>query len=234
MPKPQSEKTVTLISGQLYIYKRPKSPLWQTRFKVAGRWYRLSTKQALEVQARERAYEQFMETKYREKIGLPTINRKFSYLAQLAKSTMDDDTKNGNGKVMYSHYKSVIDTYLVPFFGKKNVDSIGYNDLQEFELWRREKMERTPAASTINNHNAALNRVFEEGVARGFLQPSKVPKLKNRGKKSDVRPTFTLDEYRQLYRFMRGWKDRGRGGKPRHMRYLLRDYVLFLAASGIR
>jgi hypothetical protein len=52
-------------------------------------------------------------------------------------------------------------------------------------------MGREPKASTLNTHNSAMNRVFDEAVARGFLAHKNVPMLVNKGEKSERRPDFT-------------------------------------------
>lgn len=234
MANTKSTSTVTMIPGSLNLTRRTDSGIWQAHYKVDGKWFRASTRKDDTDEAKRVALDLMMETKYRQKLGVPVVTRKFRNVAQLAGKAMQDDMDAGRGKVIFKHYIGVIDNYLIPFFGNYNIDTIDYPKLLEFEGWRRKKIGREPASSTINTHNAALNRVFDEAVARGFLTQSKVPNLKNKGKKSERRPAFTLDEYRHLYRFMRGWIKEGRNGKPRMMRQLLRDYVLILANSGAR
>lgn len=95
-------------------------------------------------------------------------------------------------------------------------------------------MGREPKASTLNTHNSAMNRVFDEAVARGFVAQGKVPILSNKGESAERRPDFSRDEYRTLIRKLPHWIDQGKGGKSRDMRHLLRDYVLILANTGMR
>lgn len=230
----KSASTVTVIQGSLHLTRRSDSVIWQAHYRVDGKWFRTSTRKSDSDEAKQAALDLMMETKYRQKFGVPVVTRKFRNVALLASKAMKDDLDAGRGKVIYKHYLGVIENYLIPFFGNHNIDTIDYPKLIEFEGWRRKRIGHEPASSTINTHNAALNRVFDEAVDRGFLMRSKVPSLKNKGKKSERRPTFTLDEYRHLYRFMRGWIKEGRNGKPRMMRQLLRDYVLILANSGAR
>ena len=52
-------------------------------------------------------------------------------------------------------------------------------------------MDREPKASTLNTHNSAMNRVFDEGVARGVLAHKNMPMLVKKGEKSERRPDFT-------------------------------------------
>jgi integrase len=95
-------------------------------------------------------------------------------------------------------------------------------------------MGREPKASTLNTHNSAMNRVFEEAVARGFIANKNVPLMVNRGEKSARRPAFTRDEYATMIRKMPSWINSGKAGKPTDMRHLMRDYVLIMANTGMR
>ena len=114
------------------------------------------------------------------------------------------------------------------------VTSIDYELLQRFAKWRADKIGREPMARTLITHNSALNRVFDEAVVRGYMNRSHVPVLINKGRDSTRRPDFSADEYRSLIRTLPSWIDKGREGKSRDMRHLLRDYVLILANTGIR
>jgi len=234
MPNKLKSDTLPIIHNQLYLTKRHNSRFWQCRYKIDNHWFRTSTNKEDLAEAKEAALEKMLETKLRQKLGIPTVTRKFRNVAQLAARQMQDDLEAGRGKVIYKHYLAVIEQYLIPHFGNQNIDKINYSNLLEYEQWRREKMQREPAASTINTHNAALNRIFDEAVNRGFLQRSKLPTLRNKGNKTEQRPAFTIPEYTKLYRYMRGWVRKGRNGKPRMMRQLLREYVLILANTGMR
>ena len=94
----------------------------------------------------------------------------------------------------------MIERYLIPFFGAQFVTSIDSDKIQSFYEWRREKMGREPKASTLNTHNSAMNRVFDEAAARGFIAHKSVPLMVNRGEKSERRPDFTREEYATLIR----------------------------------
>ena len=75
------------------------------------------------------------------------------------------------------------------------VTTIDYEKVQQFYEWRRERWGVSQRHSTLNTHNSAMNRVFEEAVARGFIAHKNVPLLVNRGEKSERRPDFTREEY---------------------------------------
>jgi integrase len=95
-------------------------------------------------------------------------------------------------------------------------------------------MGKEPKASSITNHNSALNKIFDYAEQHGWITPAVRPTLKNKGDKGQARPAFTLAEYRTLVRKLPAWTKRASTDKSRMMRELLREYVLILANTGIR
>lgn len=91
-----------------------------------------------------------------------------------------------------------------------------------------------PAKSTLNTHNSALNRVLDEALLRGWITESIKPTVLNKGVKSESRGAFTLDEYQKIYKGLRRWTGTGHRQTTRELREVLREYVLFLANTGIR
>ena len=87
---------------------------------------------------------------------------------------------------------------MIPILGNHNVDRIDNAVLVEFQKQRLTMMGKTPSASVLNNHNSALNRVFDEALERGYMTKLQAPVLRNDGLKSERRPDFTLEEYQAL------------------------------------
>ena len=114
------------------------------------------------------------------------------------------------------------------------MDSIDYELLRKFDAWRAEKMGKVPTASSVGTHISAINRVFDEGIERGYVSALKRPHLFNRGRSGGRRPDFTFEEYRKIIRNLKKWCDAGRIGRTRAMRELMRDYVLILINTGMR
>ena len=127
----------------------------------------------------------------------------------------------------------VLNRYLVSYFGNRFVTSIDYKELQCLAKWPADNMGREPMASTLNNHDPDLNRIFEEAAVRGYMTRSHVPVLINKGRDSIGRPNFFADEYRMLIQVLPSWIDKGREGKSGDMRHLMHNYVLTLANTGI-
>jgi len=229
-----AETSVAILDGAVVLTLRPRSSAWQARFRIGGKWLRVTTKQSDLDKAKEAARDLYLRARFRNEEGLPVISKRFSQVAELAKKRMDDALKAGEGKTVFKDYIIAIDNYLTPFFGKYNITSIDYALVGQFAAWRKTKMGHEPKASSISTHNSALNRIFDEAMQHGYMTKSQVPELKNKGAKSERRPDFTLEEYRHLTRFMLKWVTDGRAGKSRWMRELLRDYVLVLANTGMR
>jgi integrase len=226
--------THLILDGEVRLYRRERSKRWQTAFSIDGHVVRVSTGKRNLEEAKEYARETFLEYKFRHKNNLPVVSKKFSDVARLAIADMRKQLDAGLGKRVYEDYIVCIERYLIPFFGAQYVTSIDYDKIQQFYDWRRNKMGREPKASTLNTHNSAMNRVFDEAVARGFLAHKNVPMLVNKGEKSERRPDFTREEYATMIRKLPSWINQGKAGKPTDMRHLMRDYVLILANTGMR
>lgn len=233
MPQKASH-TVHILEGKATLYQRPTTPQWFVRYKVGGKWLRSTTKQNTLEAAKQAAVDIVTNAWFREKNDLPIVNKRFKHVANLAIKRMDDLLANGQGKVTYKHYTQAINKYLIKFLGNHNIDKIDYALLSKFSIWRAQQMRTKPSQSCINTHNSALNRVFDEALLRGFITKSQVPYLENKGIASERRDDFTVEEYKQLYQYMRKWVKDAREGREKAIRNLLRDYVLILANTGIR
>jgi integrase len=226
--------THVLMENELVLYRREHSNIWQCRFKVDSTWQRATTKQRDIKKAKAAARELMIEAEVRKRSNLPVITRKFRHVAKLAIERMNNESAAGRGKASFVDYIRVIDDYLIPHFGNHSITNIDYAALEAFDAWRIEKMGKAPTHSTLLNHNAALNRVFDEGVARGFLTDANRPKLEAKGKASDRRPDFDLNEVRALRSNFEPWIERGRNEQSKELRALLRDYVDVLLDTGAR
>ena len=229
-----SENSVTILDGAVVLTLRPHSAAWQARFRIGNKWMRVTTKQGELEKAKVAAQDIYLRARFRKDEGLPVVSKRFSQVAALAKHKMEVQLKVGEGKSVFKDYITSINNYLVPFFGNYNIANIDYALVIAFGTWRKVKMGHEPKSSTISTHNSALNRIFDEAMANGYMTKSQVPELKNKGAKSQRRPDFSMDEYRQLFRYMRSWIKAGKDGRSRRMRELLRDYVLILANTGMR
>lgn len=226
---------VQVISDQAVIYKRDRSSVWQCRYKGKDKkWHRTSTGEKDQKAATAAALRLYYEAEVKRENKLPVNTKRFDSVAKSVVQRMEEELKAGEGKAVYNSYIGAINSHLIPFFGKHNIDSITAGLLAKFDAHRTKTLGRVPAASTITNHNSALNKVFDFAEIHGWITPAVRPSLKNKGKKTQARPAFTMEEYRTLIRKLPAWSSKGRTAKTKMMRELLRDYVLVLANTGIR
>ena len=229
-------RLVHMRDGQVTLYKRERSGVWQMRFRLFDKkWHRVTTGYEDLEYAKKKAGDIYDRARFLEELGIPPLNKRFDAVAEAAKVELQSDLANGVGKKIYVDYISVIDNYLIPFFGKKFLTNIKHQDIAEFELWRSNKMKRKLMASTMLTHFAAYNRIFDLAVARGWLSDKHpVPRLGTKGEKSTPRPAFTRKEIDYLLNFMKTWSEGGKKQEAHNGRLLLRDYIEVLIATGMR
>ena len=233
MPE-KKETTHTLMDNGLVIYRRERSSIWQCRFKVDGVWQRASTKERDIKEAKRKARELMIEAEIRKRSNLPVVTRKFRDVAKLAIQRMEDKEKNKEGKVSFKDYKRIIQDYLIPALGNRLITNIDSAALDHLDAERIRIMEKAPSNSTLLSHNAALNLVFDEAVIRNFLTDANRPKLEAKGRKSDRRPDFDLNESRAVLAHFEKWISDARNERSREMRQIMRDYVEMLLDTGAR
>jgi integrase len=231
-----SLNSVQILDGNVTLTQRKRSSAWQARYKIGFDWIRTTTKEKEIERAKKVAENIYLRARFREAEGLPIVSKRFDVVARQANSKMRAALAANACKKVYADYVRVIDNYLIPFFGNYNISNISYSLIQQYSIWRDNKIGRSTKASTINTHNSALNKVFEEALIHSYMNKAQIPMLVNKGVKSERRSDFTLDEYRALVAFMRDWINEVEMKRKKSiaMRQLLRDYVLILANTGMR
>lgn len=233
----QTQPNVLLLrDGELVLYRRSRSLLYQCRFKLAdGKWHRFSTRKASLENAIARACDMYDEARYREKLGLAHRTHSFAQIAALTLVDLRKQIDASTGMTAYHSYATCIEKYFVPYFAERKLEELTHTDIVEFELWRDRQMTRKPKSSTLNNFTSAWNRVIATAVERGYLSERvPIPKLTSKGLKGKTRPAFSEDEINSLLVFMETWQGKGQKAVEREMRPLLRDYVEMLLLTGIR
>jgi len=228
------DTTHVLMDRKLVLYQRERSDVWQCRYKVDGQWHRATTKEYEFDKAKARAERLMIEAEIRKAAQLPVVTRKFRDIAKHAIKRMEDELAAGGGKVVFRDYIAAINGHMVPFLGSYGMTGIDIAVIDEFYAWRAKRTGKAATRSTVMTYNGALGRVFKEAVDRGFLSPAKVPPLVAKGKKSERRPAFTLEEARKLRNGFDDWIELARDDKSKELRQLLRDYVIVLLDTGAR
>lgn len=228
------------IQDGLYIYLQDNSANWYARFVIDGKWYAKGTKKKDQSAAEKRASELLAEYRLMLEHDIPIKRSKrarkylFPVVADLAIERMSSELAAGNGRVIFSDYIQALNKYHKEFFKDCSILDIDQQLLADFDTWRIQKLGRVPAKSTVLNHNAAFNRVFDEAVILGFMVPTQVPQLKNSGVVGERRAAFSEEEFERLEKKAYEFVGQAITEKSKMIRELVRDYIVVAANSGIR
>jgi integrase len=223
------------IHKNLRLDKRKGSTNWYARLTLAnGKRVIKSTGTDSFEDAKEHAMRLYYETQARIANKLPASTRKFKAVAEHTIQRMQADEAAGVGKQAYRDYTQALRRWLIPYFGATDIAKVDLAGLTAFDQWRTKELGRVPAQSTINNHNAALNRVLNEAELRGWITKSLRPTLLNKGVETQSRGSYTVAEYTAIVAALRTWHTKTDKVHAKATRNVLRNYVLFLANTGIR
>jgi integrase len=227
---------IYLRDGEVVVYRRSHSMLYQCRYKLAdGTWFRQTTGKASIEHAVAVACDLYDEARYRQRLGLAHQTHTFAQIAAVTLAELRLKIDASTGRTAYTDYVSCIERYFLPYFAQRRLEELTYTDIQQFELWRDRQMQRKPKTSTLMNFASAWNKLLGVAVARGYISERvPVPKLSTRGEKGKTRPAFSEEEITKLLTFMDTWQHGGTRDSEREIRKLLRDYVEMLLLTGMR
>ena len=80
--------TPTLMDGEVRLFKRKHSKVWQVAFTLDGRQVRVSSKKRILNDAVAAAREIYLDYRFRQKNGLPVISKRFADVAALCRATI--------------------------------------------------------------------------------------------------------------------------------------------------
>jgi len=223
------------IHKKLRLDKRAGSDNWYARLTLPNGKRLVKTTKTEDVEsAKEVALRLYYEVDARIQNKLPATTRKFGDVAKHAIARMETEIREGVGKQSYKDYVQALNKWLIPYFGGTDIAKLDLAAVTAFDAWRTAQNGKVPAQSTINNHNSALNRVLDEAELNGWIVKSLRPTLLNKGVKTQSRGSFSVEEYRVIYTALRGYHKQTTNEKSAATRETLRNYVLFLANTGVR
>ncbi|ALK90336.1 tyrosine-type recombinase/integrase [Limnohabitans sp. 63ED37-2] len=231
--QPQS---IYLRDGELVLYRRSRSLLYQCRYRLAdGSWVRQTTGKAALEHAIARACDIYDEARYRQRLGLAHRTHSVAQIAAVCCAALRQQIDGKGKKTALNDYLSIIERYFVPYFGERQLETLTHTDVREFELWRDRQMTRKPKTSTLNNFTSAWSRLVATAVEQGYISERvPVPKLTSKGEKGKTRPAFSKEEIEQLLEFVETWQHKGKFAVEHEIRPLLRDYIEMLLYTGMR
>jgi integrase len=231
-----SSNTVIVKPELIRLVRRDDSKKWQVHYKLENlkTWFRRSSDTADVKEASRIAERMWMKATFDHEEGRPVTSKKFKPVAEIVLRRLEAEISAGTAKPSARDYVSAIKLYLIPFYGLYNVDGIKPAVISEFHVWRRNKVGRELSGSAQNNHNAALNLIFDEAVERGYMTAYERPQTKNTGAESDRRAEFSHEELEAMMIYATKFISDGRTARTKIIRELLAIYVPFMAATGMR
>lgn len=232
-----SSETIVVRPNAIRLVRRADTNRWQAHYKVdaLGIWVRKATGTDNLVQAKAKAEDFWQEARYLANNGHAVVSKKFKAVAVVVlrdlqeKVALDKKRRGSN-----NDYISVINNYLVDFFGNYNIDRINQQVFSQFCEWRRQKVGKELSHSTQANHNAALSLVFDYAIERGYMNKNQKPILQNTGEHGMRRPDFTVEEIKAIGEFIPSWVAKTSNSRSKLLRELLMQYVPFAALTGMR
>jgi integrase len=231
-----------LMDGRLHVYRRERSGYWQCSTFLAGKNWRVSTREDSLSHAKDFAEDWYAELRGKRRAGVLHVGKTFRQAAERFLEEYKVITA-GERSPEYVHLlEEKLRVHLLPFLGDKILSEITPGLVMEYRIHRAtsRKDRRTgqplrPARSTVHHEIIALRHVLKTANRHGWLteMPDLSAPYKASGKISH-RGWFSPVEYKQLYE-----ATRERAKNPKNPRWRkecenLHDYVLFMANTGLR
>jgi integrase len=243
----------------LVIFRRAdvKHRNWYCRVKLPNedRYKTVSLKTADIDAAREKAFDQDADVRFRVKHDVPIFNHPFS---QIAKDYVEFQGRRVEVGQIAAHrvrvVKSVIQAQLNPYVGSIQITLVGQDRWLNYPAWRqktwREKVEREneerkkqgkePKERPARVSDASVRTEMEvfRSIIRFAASKRHIPESHVFRDKISLdkvrREEFTPEEYRKLHTFARGWIKEAKTPVQTWYRTVAYNFVLIMCNTGMR
>lgn len=226
-----------LYGGRLHVYRRENSRYWQCSTYLAGKNWRVSTKEESLSLAKEFAEDWFFGLKGKHRSGDIKDGKTFRYAADQFQREYEIITQGHRSPKYVEGQKDRIRVHLLPYFGPLALSEITPGKVQEYRIHRAQtsRTGKPPARSTLHQEIVALRQILKTAQRHGWIQyvPDLSPPYKASGKISH-RAWFSKEEYQRLYQATRQRAKKPLNNRWRWASEQLHDYVLFMANTGLR
>jgi integrase len=226
----------------LVIFRRAdvKHRRWYCRVRLPGsaqyKTVALATANAIE--ARDKAYDQDAELRFRIRNEMPVFDRKFSQVAKEFSDFQKERSEIGQithhrWRVMDSHIRTQLSRYV----GNVQITQIGEDRWKSYPVWRQRNGKGRSGGlvseGTIRDEMNTFRSVMRYAAGKSYIRDSQV----FRGKLPvghARREEFTPAEYRKLHTFARRWIREARAESNRWYRQMAYNFVLVMTNTGMR
>jgi integrase len=227
----------TVMGGKVHVYQRENSTHWQCATYLAGRNWRVSTKEESLAKAKDYAEDWYLGLVGKQRNGELRKEKSFREAADQFTREYEIITAGQRSPLWVEGHKARLRLHLLPFFADMGLSEINGGKAQEYRIHRIQTAAtgKPPSRKTIHNEIVTLRQVLKTAMRHGWLQhlPDLSPPY-NKQSKISHRAWFSDKEYKQLYE-----ATRRRAAKPWHERHRwnaeqVHDFVLFMANTGLR
>ena len=214
---------------------------WYCRMKLphADRYKTVSLKTSDIGDARNRAFDQEMDLRYRIKFDQPIFNKTFSDVAQEYGDEQERRAARGEiSKERVKKIRSVVNAQLRAYVGTTQVHLIGQETWDNYPAWRRETgtgrfRDKIISDSTIRFEMSIFGAAMNYAAKKKYITASQrfegKPKLKTMR-----RDEFSLEEYRKLHTVGRSWLAKATKPSSIWYRTIAYNFVLVMCNTGMR
>jgi integrase len=189
-------------------------------------------------EARDKAFDQDAELRFKIKHEMPVFDRKFSEVAKEFAAFQKERSEIGQithhrWRVMDSHIKTQLNRYV----GNVQITQLGQDRWGAYPVWRHKNGKGRSGGrvsdGTIRDEMATLRSVMRYAASKKYIRDSQVftGKLPVGHAR---REEFTPSEYRKLHTFARRWIKEARNEANRWYREIAYNFVLVMTNTGMR
>jgi integrase len=231
-----------LMGGKLHVYRREHSSHWQCSTYLAGKNWRVSTKEESLALAKDFAEDWYLGLKGKSRAGELRSGKTFKQAAERFLLEYETITSGERSPQYIKVIHSKLKVHLLPFFGSKVLSEITPGLVQDYRIHRMTSVAdlktgkpKRPARGTLHMEVVILRQVLKAAYRHGLLPylPDLSAPYKASTKVSH-RAWFSPDEYKRLYEATRENAKNATSPYRKWLREQLHDYVLFMANTGLR
>jgi integrase len=230
------------LKSGLVIFRRAdvRHKNWYCRMKLPSvhRYKTICLKTSDIAVAREQAFEQEMDLRFRLKHEVPVFNRPFSQVAEDFANFQRQRSDAGEitfhrWRVLDSHIRTQLNRYV----GTIQINLIGEDRWKSYPMWRQNNGKGRSGGrvshGTIRDEMATFRAVMRYAASKRYITDSQVFKGKLPLAKVH-REEFTPQEYRKLHSFARAWIKEARTPYNEWYRKVAYNFVLIMCNTGMR
>lgn len=236
-----------VLKDGLVIFRRTdvRHRLWYCRMAIpkerrlgVNRYKTVCLKTADEATARNNAFDQDAELRFKVKHEVPIFKRQFS---QVAKEYLEFQEERKDAGQITRHAWRVLDSHvrarLNPYVGNTQITLITQEKWDKYPVWRQKNGEGRSGGlvsdATIRSEMGTFRSIMAFAAKKQYIRESQVFSGKLPMAKAK-REEFTAEEYRALHTYARKWIKEARNKRGTWARTVAYNFMLIMANTGMR